>query len=171
MALIQVEGEDDVDAGKGKRKKKAAYAGGLVLDPKVGKCFPKMLISFELSPFSDSISFVHSGFYDKFVLLLDFNSLYPSIIQEFNICFTTVQRQAQNSHKKTDVSEIHSPPDELQLIYFVRQINESQPLYTLRNRMMSQRRFLRFQIPTWKWESCPRKSENWLNGVDMLSSS
>lgn len=56
------EGEEGVDV-----KKRDKYKGGLVFEPE-------------------------KGLYDKFILVMDFNSLYPSIIQEFNICFTTVER-------------------------------------------------------------------------------
>jgi len=57
-----VEGEEGVDT-----KKKDKFKGGLVFEPE-------------------------KGLYDRFVLVMDFNSLYPSIIQEYNICFTTVDR-------------------------------------------------------------------------------
>lgn len=64
------EDEDADEAGEGKKRSK--FTGGLVFEPE-------------------------RGLYDKFVLVMDFNSLYPSIIQEFNICFTTVDRPASSN--------------------------------------------------------------------------
>lgn len=52
--------------------KKAKYQGGLVFEPE-------------------------KGLHKNYVLVMDFNSLYPSIIQEFNICFTTVDRNLEDA--------------------------------------------------------------------------
>jgi len=73
-ALLKAEVDEDGTATKTAGGKREKFKGGLVFEPK-------------------------RGLWDKYVLVMDFNSLYPSIIQEYNIDFTTLSVVTQ-----TDVS-------------------------------------------------------------------
>ncbi|PIG87037.1 DNA polymerase alpha catalytic subunit, partial [Aspergillus arachidicola] len=85
-AEVKLQDGDDDDATD--KKKKDKYKGGLVFEPE-------------------------KGLYDRFVLVMDFNSLYPSIIQEYNICFTTVERTATAENENEEkVPEVPSSDQE-----------------------------------------------------------
>lgn len=68
QAKMEANEEDSTTVTSNKKPK---FQGGLVFEPE-------------------------KGLHKKYVLVMDFNSLYPSIIQEFNICFTTVDRESFN---------------------------------------------------------------------------
>ncbi|KAL3229057.1 DNA polymerase alpha catalytic subunit A [Nakaseomyces bracarensis] len=70
------DGNDENETNSSSKKSK--YQGGLVFEPE-------------------------KGLHTNYVLVMDFNSLYPSIIQEFNICFTTVERDVENSDELPEV--------------------------------------------------------------------
>ncbi|ORX36128.1 hypothetical protein BD324DRAFT_642777 [Kockovaella imperatae] len=73
--------DEDEDAPPAKTRGKAKYAGGLVFEPK-------------------------RGLWDTYILVMDFNSLYPSIIQEFNIDFTTVERDDEVEGEEEKIPDI-----------------------------------------------------------------
>ncbi|GME83437.1 unnamed protein product [Ambrosiozyma monospora] len=81
-AQAQQEGAEDEESNATSNKK-AKYQGGLVFEPE-------------------------KGLHKNYVLVMDFNSLYPSIIQEFNICFTTVARS--NLHSDSELPNV--PPSD-----------------------------------------------------------
>ncbi|KAG6896542.1 hypothetical protein C0992_007538 [Termitomyces sp. T32_za158] len=79
-AGLKRELQDDDTEGTKTNGKRDKYKGGLVFEPK-------------------------RGLWDRFVLVMDFNSLYPSIIQEYNIDFTTVESVTDDENGEEKIPE------------------------------------------------------------------
>ncbi|KAH6889074.1 DNA polymerase alpha catalytic subunit [Coprinopsis sp. MPI-PUGE-AT-0042] len=76
------DGEEGAGTGTKTKAKRDKYKGGLVFEPK-------------------------RGLWDNYILVMDFNSLYPSIIREYNIDFTTVEPTDEDENGE---EKIPDPP-------------------------------------------------------------
>lgn len=120
------QGQDGGAVAPSGRRGKAAYSGGLVLEPKV-------------------------GLYDEFVMMLDFNSLYPSVIQEYNICFTTVERPDEKK-----VTQVNSEADLLAQTHLPDGTVDEGVLPQVLRRLVESRKSVKFAI---KSEKDPKRSQ------------
>jgi DNA polymerase alpha subunit A len=108
------------------KKSKSKYLGGKVFDPIV-------------------------NFYNSYIILVDFNSLYPSIIRQFKICFTTVKRNliepGYESAENEEVDDIELNEDFEMTLNHIESSSQNEPLLpVVLSRLINKRKMVKNDI-------------------------